>query len=310
MSEKTVLLTFASPAYYRSGFRLVRSARKFGLTEVEWRSKREFLKTQFSRDHRQIAEQKRGSGYWLWKPYYIRELLRTLPENSILIYCDSGLEVMSSLEPLVQMARSSLSKGVMLFANFQGSGYFNKVPLQPTPYNLYVELNKNRYWMKRDGFVLMGLDEEKYWNSPQVDASFQIYRKCQEAEEFVNEWLYYCQNAGIITDAPNAGGKDNLQPFLWHVHDQSILSLLAEKHGVELYRCPSQFGNHYKLEEYREPGEFLLLPYSDAPMANSRYATLTRHHRNHDLPFFNRLKTTIRNELSIFRSHLFWRFGA
>jgi hypothetical protein len=72
----------------------------------------------------------------------------------------------------------------------------------------------------------------------------------------------------------------NLQSFKDHRHDQSILSILAVKHNLEIFRDPSRWGNAHKMPEFREKGEFLESgDYADKIYYNSPYATLLDHYR-------------------------------
>lgn len=301
--SKVSLITFATPNFYYSRATLIRSARKVGIENIKAYKSPEFIKTDFYSRNAVITTQPRGAGYWLWKPYYILEGLKSLNEGDILVYCDSGVDIIASLQPLIDIVSAS-KKGILLFENYQASAYFPKSEnLEINEYNLYTELNKNKYWAKRDAFVLMGLDEERYWNSPQVDANFQVYRKCEASMQFVEEWLNYCCNPQIITDTPNTSGLPNFPNMFNHIHDQAIISLLAEKHEIELHRCASQFGNHYKAESFRKKGEFALLPYSKKPKENSMYGTLLNHHRTKFMPFGFRLKSYIKQEVVIFKSH-------
>ncbi len=68
----------------------------------------------------------------------------------------------------------------------------------------------------------------------------------------VAEWLESCRDRRVLTDEPNTCGLPNLPGFVDHRHDQSVLSLQAGRRNLELFRHPSQFGNHAKLPEYRE----------------------------------------------------------
>ncbi len=171
----------------------------------------------------------------------------------------------------------------MLFHNYQGASYIGS-GFEKTDDVLYNEARKNKYWGKRDVFKLMDCDNENYWNSPQVEGCLLILKKTDFAVQFVEEWLQYCCIEEIITDKSNTQGLPNHENFIMHIHDQVVLSLLAFKHGLELYRCPSQFGNHKKLEKYRKQGEFTMLPYT-YPEVNSDYGTLFLHHRIKKMPF-------------------------
>ena len=106
---------------------------------------------------------------------------------------------------------------------------------------------------------------------------------------FVEEWLSFCRDPRIITDIPNTMGKKNSWRFIEHRRDQSVLSLLAWKHQLSLYRMPSQFGNHYKAPPFRITGEFncesqkklkQLRYYYSKPYFNSPYGQLLDQHRS------------------------------
>jgi len=163
---------------------------------------------------------------------------------------------------------------------------------------------KNKYWGKRDVFVLMGMDEPKFWNSPQVEGCFLVLKKTKFSVNFVTEWLEYCCDENIVTDKENTQGKPNFDNFIMHIHDQVVLSLLAAKYELELFRCPSQFGNHKKLLKYRREGEVTILPYT-TPENNSDYDTIFLHHRTKKMPF---VKQTV-FDLKVFVKRQFNKIG-
>jgi hypothetical protein len=135
-------------------------------------------------------------------------------------------------------------------------------------------------WTKRDAFVLMNCDNPCFHTAPMADASILLLSKTKRALQFVDEWLYYCCIPEILTDQSNACGLENLETFADHRHDQSVLSLLAARHSIELFRGPSQFGNHAKSVTLRRAGELLVSAYgSEPPYENSTYETLIDHHR-------------------------------
>ena len=120
----------------------------------------------------------------------------------------------------------------------------------------------NRAWTKRDCFVLMKCDSPKYWDAEQLMGSFSVFINNERSRKFVKEWMNYCCNENIISDVPNRCGLANFPEFKDHRHDQSILSLLAIKHDLEIYRAPCQHGDGNK-KAYK----------------NSPYETLLNHHR-------------------------------
>jgi hypothetical protein len=131
-------------------------------------------------------------------------------EGDIVVYCDSGDTFTPSL---LEKAKSHLNENY-LFA-IQGG---------------FISSN----YTKRDCFILMDCDEEKYWNSGQVYASISFWKNCKQSIEFLEEWISYCSDENIVTDKPNTLGE-NIPGFVDHRHDQSIFSNLVLKKGIKTF---------------------------------------------------------------------------
>ncbi len=269
---KVYLVNFATPNFYKAQRKLNKSALRFGVDQCISYNQRLLKKTGLYPKNRAILDQKRGAGYWLWKPFIILETLRSAEDDDIVIYSDSGAEVIAPLDPLVALCQQK--GGILLF-------------------NVHIPNNKhtNIMWTKRDCFVLMDADEPRFHNAEQIAGSPQLYQKNPRSIAFVKEWLDYCTDERVLTDIPNRCGLDNYAEFKDHRHDQSVLSLLAVRHKVETFRDPSQFGNHLKLPPYRFQGELAPgLAYSPAPYANSPYSTLFSLHRERNFSLTHRLQ--------------------
>ena len=103
----------------------------------------------------------------------------------------------------------------------------NDIVLVPDPW-------PQKMYTKRDCFILMKCDNEKYWESIQVEAGIIVVKKTEYSIKIVDEWLEWCKNENILTDIPNICGKDNFSCFIDHRHDQSVLSNLAKKYNILL----------------------------------------------------------------------------
>lgn len=259
-----VLVNFSNEDYKQSRLKLNDSAKRFGIERIMSYDEDSIRSTEFYKKNSEIFLQPKGFGLWLWKPYIIQQALEQSNEDDIIIYSDSGIEIIRELTPLLQICEKM---EILLFANG----------------NL-----RNRYWTKRDCFVLLNLDAARYWNSVQVDAAFCLFKNTNTTKFFVAEWLNYCTDIRIIGDQSNVMGKPNFFGFHRHRHDQSVLSLLALRAEIPVFRQPTQFGNHYKTREFRIPGERNCISqfrskqvsyYSKKPFENSPYFQLLNHHR-------------------------------
>lgn len=250
---KKYLVNFSTIEFKRAQEKLNASAVRFGIDEtISW-NKSDLKTTDFWRENRAILKQKRGAGYWLWKPYIILKALEKAALGDIVVYADSGIEIIQPLDPLFELLNERRSIIV-----FSCGGHLNKT------------------WTKRDCFKLLECDSEKYWNTEQRLASFQLYKKTPVTIKFVTEWLEMSRDARAITDMPNQLGEDNLDGFVDHRHDQSIFSLLTIRDNIEMFRDPTQFGDEFKL---------------DSKFSNSKYGTILNHHRKHETRMISTLKS-------------------
>lgn len=150
----------------------------------------------------------KGDGWWLWKPYIIRESLNKIEEGDILFYLDASDSFFGD------------------FRNFLVD-YFSSHDLLLAR----AGMNRNSWYTKRDTFVYMNCDSPEYWESFQLEAGVIGVKKNQRTIQFIEEWMEYCKDSRIITNYPNESDKDNLPGFIDHRNDQSILTNLKVKWG-------------------------------------------------------------------------------
>lgn len=167
-------------------------------------------------NHKEIFNCKRGYGFWLWKPFLIAHVLNKIQDGDNLIYADSGLIFFRSPTPLFEL----LNQHDQLFFSLPGC--------------------LNRTWSKRDLFIALDCDRSKYWDHLQSAGQCSVWRANSSSKQRVAEWLSWCEHYNLISDHPSSA--PNLPEFIDHRHDQSILSLLTIKWGVEIFRNPNQHG--------------------------------------------------------------------
>jgi hypothetical protein len=182
-------------------------------------------------NHRDILTSNRGAGYWLWKPYLINKVLSTLEYNDILMYCDSSISQVASLDSVLSLLKE---RDIITFIVNDGNGDEREV-------------------CKRDALILLDCDREYIWQKPlsgQLGASYIFLRKTKKTVEVVKEWLEYCEDERIISDKENVLGKPNYPMFVDHRHDQAVLSLLCKKHNITPIYDITQYGNEFRTESW------------------------------------------------------------
>lgn len=208
------LVSYASPVFDPYRKQLNASALQFGMNRVISYRPSDILGTDFYRKNQKILDQEKGAGNWIWKPFVILDAMLTkAEENAIVVYSDADSEIYNHLQPLFTICENQ--GGILLFKTMSFL---------------------NRSWTKRDCFYLMGCDSEEYWNAEQVWAGFSIFINNARSRSFVKEWLHYCMNEHIVTDTSNCCGLDNFPDYIDHRFDQSVLSLLAVKHQINVLK--------------------------------------------------------------------------
>jgi|LakMenEpi03Aug12_release.lakeMendotaPanAssembly.Ray.scaffolds.fasta_scaffold485312_2 hypothetical protein len=167
-------------------------------------------KGDFYRENKELLELERGDGYWLWKPKIILESMDKMEYGDVIFYMDAGDSVS---DEIVNLSKEYFKNNDYYFTNW---GDTRKPQIQHT---------------KRDCFILMNCDEEKYHNTRQIEAGFIAFKKTKEMIDLLNEYLFFCKNKYIVSDYESVFGPEYNQWKL-HRHDQSILTNLIIKNNL------------------------------------------------------------------------------
>jgi hypothetical protein len=221
---KTHLIIFGTDDYQNAISSLINSSKDY-FTDIHVFSTKD-IDSNFYNEHIEILNQRRGAGYWLWKPYFINKVLTNVNYGDIIFYVDAGNIFL--YDPSFLYEKINENNGVILFDNRDGvqNG----------------ESSKNFISCKKDCFVLMNCDSIEYINGNHLNASYQIYSKNDFTLKFVKDYLESCKNKYILTDTPNQHGQ-NYDGYYDHRHDQSVLSLISIKNNINPLVDPSEWGN-------------------------------------------------------------------
>lgn len=169
----------------------------------------DIIGTDFYNNNMEMFQYKKYFGYFLWKPYIIWKTLQTTDTSQVL-YCDANLRFtrMYEVERAFQL---QMQKQGMFFVQH--------------------EFFTNRYWTKRDAFILMDADNETYWDANQVWTPLMGFSNTFTCLELLDRYMHYCQNPQIVTESENKHGE-NLPGFREHRWEQSVMSILWKQFGL------------------------------------------------------------------------------
>ena len=221
-----LLVNFATKNFEKAQQFNAKTALEVGGFDEVFNAHPDLIDNHFKETNKDILNQTKGAGFWLWKPYFIQKSLERLQNGDLLMYTDAASHFIQSASPLLNLP-----------ARYQQ----DIIPFE-------LELPEGA-WTKRDAFFYMEADQYGYEKSRQFLASFMVIRKSAFSVQFIKKYLAYCCNQNILTDLENNCGLPNYPEYEAHRHDQSIFSLLCKKHGLRGFRDPSQWGNS-RIGEY------------------------------------------------------------
>lgn len=211
-------ISFGGPSinYHRAVNRIVHEAKATDLfSSIKGYTDKDLREdTFFWRSHGQFLEEnKRGYGFWLWKPYLIKKNLSQMKDGELLFYADAGCEFN------VNKPREYLLDR------------FNRIRQERKIIGCFTCSEKS--YNKMDLVKLLGMEEHpKYLNGGQHAATAFLLIKTPEITKLVDEWWYIAtkDNYHFISDEPSI--SPNSKHFKDHRHDQAIFSLLTKKYNL------------------------------------------------------------------------------
>lgn len=211
-------ITFATPDYMSFAKKNVESALSVGKFDTAKIYTMADIDTHFQTKNSFLFQHKRLGGYAVWKPYIILKRLLEIDDGDILCYNDSKYLWLKNVRTMEHDILQNKNIGI----------YWNK-PNDST----HIE----KKWTKFDAYCLMNVPKDflnNVINTNQAWSGFILLRKHFNPIRFIGEWLTYNQDPRISSDIPSLYGKEN-EMFTENRHDQTILSLLAKKWGIEMH---------------------------------------------------------------------------
>lgn len=154
-----------------------------------------------------ITNNKKGYGYWLWKPYLIKKTMDKMNDGDVLLYLDCGCEINIRKKEILKYYLEIIKNEYII-----GSPGYN-----------------DKQWNKMDLIIKLDMNYDEYLNSYQFESGAILFFVCDKTRFFVNQWYELACDYHNIDDTPSV--HKNLDCFIEHRHDQSIFSLLRKKYN-------------------------------------------------------------------------------
>jgi hypothetical protein len=195
-------ITFGDENFEFQKLRIATEARWFDSVTIE---SPETIKEYLHEHELFVKNNKRGYGYWIWKPYILERKLEEIDDGDYLIFMDAGGTVLNKdfdrYEKILQ------EKDIITFA------------LHEFALCKFIKMRTIKE------FNLTA--NSKILDFPIVESGCIILKKTQFTTGFIKQWKTLClkDNYSLVTD--ELFNEPQHEKFIEHRHDQSILSVLC-----------------------------------------------------------------------------------
>jgi hypothetical protein len=187
--------------------------------KIECLSENDLTKHWLDRNLEFCHENKRGFGYWCWKPQIILQTLADMPENKILVYTDAGCELHVEGRGRFKYYQSLLDESHdMIVFNYGGH-------------------HLNTSFCKKD--VIDYFCKTETFDNRHIESTSIIIKNTKTSRDFIEKWRDLSEIYHLIDDSPSVA--PNYETFVEHRHDQSVLTFLLHSYprviflNTELY---------------------------------------------------------------------------
>jgi hypothetical protein len=221
-TENWIFVTFAdgNPEFVDAGKRIARQAESLNIfSEVRVLDGNSLsdISSVYRTRFRSTAINKRGFGYWVWKPLLFQSLIQEISkqDKSVngIFYADAGCEI-----PV----------------NFFSRRNFKKLLSESNKTAIIADSTSRLEIQYSKGVTFEYLDPDyNFAFTNQIAATWLAVRLNEAGISFVDDWVKFAtQNDGLLVN-DNFGNEH--PEFIDHRHDQSILSLLFKTNGYQPY---------------------------------------------------------------------------
>ena len=189
------------------------------------------LNHRFKKKCKNVLKQKRGGGYWIWKPAVVKTKLDEINDNEFLVYLDAGCKINITenstkrfYEYIDLLNKDVNNTGIISFEN----GY------------------KERNWCIQEIFDYFKVNiKSKIATSQQIVGNTLIIKKNEQSIKQVNEWYNMAITKPLLfTDHYN---KTNQQSYLKdNRHDQAIFSIIRKLNNPIMLPNETEWGKKKK----------------------------------------------------------------
>lgn len=215
--KKIHFITYGDDNFKKSKARILKEAEEFGEFTTITGYGPEDLDNNFKKKYKDILKEKRGGGYWIWRPYILNKKFQEIEDDDIIIFLDAGCTINHK-------GKNKFYEYINMFNNTDNG-------IISIQYNNGDEEHphlEEKYWSTNEIFKYFNIEfDNKIINSCQYLGGVLILKKNKHSRLFIDTFLKVLEdNPYLFTDKYN---NNQLPEFIDNRHDQSISSIIRKR---------------------------------------------------------------------------------
>ena len=212
------------------------------------------LDEEFVDRNEQLMKAATGAGYWVWKPYIVLKTIFAMNDDDVMFYNDVTGIFIKSMDPGHFCIMDEQDMDIGLFQ------VTSKIEIEIFKFfKLFKDHNVNceEKYSKADAWILMGMDRKnkKISQTGQLLSGFILARKTFRAIQFFSMWYTYNQDERIVSNKKSHFEHES-DLFVGNRNDQTVLSLLRHRCGIQPFPDLSQWGERLLGAELRKQKQY------------------------------------------------------
>lgn len=185
----------------------------------------EDMELEFSTRFKLILEHRKGGGYWIWKPYFVKKVLDRLPDGDILVYSDVGCLINVN-------GKNRFDEYIDLLLKSEMGSLAFKLPHKEVEYT------------KQEIFNIFKSPNDII-HSDQLMATVFLLKKCKHTQLLIDKWYNtLIEYPLLFVDDYDPAIKQ--KEFIDARHDQSVFSVIRKTYGTEVIPDETYFKDFVK----------------------------------------------------------------
>ena len=220
MSNRSIhFITYSNYYFAKAKERLLKQAEEFGEFKTIIGYGPENLPKTFINHFRAIITQRRGAGYWIWRPIMLKNKLASMNDGEFLIYLDAGCILNVEGKKRFNEYIDLLDKSDYGIMSIQMTGKKGSLPLLP-----------EKQWTTSQIFKYFGVSlNSEHANSGQYLSGVLVMKKNKHLLEIIDHVIRALEYDPLMfTDYYN---RNQHPEFIENRHEQSIFSLIRKLYG-------------------------------------------------------------------------------